>query len=542
MDDATLVGSLFATERGEDDRRAASSKATEAGEEKSSTSISNGPQQDIRIAMIGNVDSGKSTLIGVLCSGNLDDGRGLARSRVFTHKHEGESGRTSAISHQLIGFNTKSEQVFVGMKKGKMSKTYWSELVKRTSKNILLIDLCGHRKYLKTTIFGLTGLGPHYAIVLVGSNMGVPRMTREHIGIACALKIPIVVVVTKVDICPPNIFKETMTKLKKILRMAKKTPFIVNKKAKVSKAVELISTSLTTCPVFITSNVNGRGISELREFLGHLEIPRIGKQDILARTTKKMADCAIAAPTPPTDDGKEPEETGAVFTIDSTFNVSGVGVVVSGTVRCGTIKVNDQLILGPNKVGVYMRVLVRSIHINRCNSKSASAGSAASFNIRAVSRKDSVDRDKIRHGMVLLSPSYDEKRRTTREFEAEILILHHQTTCSKGYSPIIHCGVVRQAAAIMGIKKIGSVARKKGNAKKKKKKKKVDESVRDDDAGTAAKAAEAGDEARRILRTGDRALVRFRFMYYPEFVSVGDPMLFREGRAKGIGKITRRIS
>lgn len=31
---------------------------------------------DTRIAMIGNVDSGKSTLIGVLTNATLDDGRG----------------------------------------------------------------------------------------------------------------------------------------------------------------------------------------------------------------------------------------------------------------------------------------------------------------------------------------------------------------------------------------------------------------------------------------------------------------------------------
>ncbi|RYY88889.1 hypothetical protein EON63_01580 [archaeon] len=34
---------------------------------------------DTRIAMIGNVDSGKSTLIGVLTNNALDDGRGAAR-------------------------------------------------------------------------------------------------------------------------------------------------------------------------------------------------------------------------------------------------------------------------------------------------------------------------------------------------------------------------------------------------------------------------------------------------------------------------------
>jgi GTPase len=37
---------------------------------------------DVRIAVVGNVDSGKSTLIGVLTGGQLDNGRGLARSRV----------------------------------------------------------------------------------------------------------------------------------------------------------------------------------------------------------------------------------------------------------------------------------------------------------------------------------------------------------------------------------------------------------------------------------------------------------------------------
>ena len=35
--------------------------------------------------VIGNVDSGKSTLVGVLTKGGLDDGRGLARAKVHCH-------------------------------------------------------------------------------------------------------------------------------------------------------------------------------------------------------------------------------------------------------------------------------------------------------------------------------------------------------------------------------------------------------------------------------------------------------------------------
>ena len=54
------------------------------------------PERDfteIRVAVVGNVDAGKSTLLGVLTHGELDNGRGLARMKLFRHKHEMESGR-----------------------------------------------------------------------------------------------------------------------------------------------------------------------------------------------------------------------------------------------------------------------------------------------------------------------------------------------------------------------------------------------------------------------------------------------------------------
>lgn len=45
-------------------------------------------EDDIRVAVVGNVDSGKSTLVGVLTKGELDDGRGSARAKVFNYTHE----------------------------------------------------------------------------------------------------------------------------------------------------------------------------------------------------------------------------------------------------------------------------------------------------------------------------------------------------------------------------------------------------------------------------------------------------------------------
>ena len=51
----------------------------------------------MRVATIGNVDSGKSTIVGVLTKNELDDGRGSIRQEVFNFKQEKDSGRTSSI-------------------------------------------------------------------------------------------------------------------------------------------------------------------------------------------------------------------------------------------------------------------------------------------------------------------------------------------------------------------------------------------------------------------------------------------------------------
>lgn len=64
---------------------------------------------DLRVAVLGNVDSGKSTLLGVLTQGELDNGRGRARLNLFRHLHEIQSGRTSSISFEILGFNSKGE-------------------------------------------------------------------------------------------------------------------------------------------------------------------------------------------------------------------------------------------------------------------------------------------------------------------------------------------------------------------------------------------------------------------------------------------------
>ena len=57
------------------------------------------------------MDAGKSTLLGVLTHGELDNSRGHARQKLFRHKHEMESGRTSSVGNDILGFDSEGHVV-----------------------------------------------------------------------------------------------------------------------------------------------------------------------------------------------------------------------------------------------------------------------------------------------------------------------------------------------------------------------------------------------------------------------------------------------
>ncbi|VDP99693.1 unnamed protein product [Trichobilharzia regenti] len=85
---------------------------------------------DVRVAVVGNVDAGKSTLLGVLTHGELDNGRGLARLRLLRHKHEAETGRTSSVAHDILGFNSIGQVV----NKPMHGHLNWSEICEASAK------------------------------------------------------------------------------------------------------------------------------------------------------------------------------------------------------------------------------------------------------------------------------------------------------------------------------------------------------------------------------------------------------------------------
>jgi len=98
---------------------------------------------------------------------------------------------------EILGYSSTSEPILHSQSGGK--KLTWEEICDQASKIISFIDLAGHERYLRTTVFGLTGCAPDYAMLMVGGNAGLIGMSKEHLGIAVTLGVPVMVVITKID-------------------------------------------------------------------------------------------------------------------------------------------------------------------------------------------------------------------------------------------------------------------------------------------------------------------------------------------------------
>lgn len=426
----------------------------------------------LKIAIVGNVDSGKTTLVGVLSKGAPDDGRGGARVKVFNYPHEAENGRTSSIAQEILGFDSKGDQVIPERYNPNKNK-YWPEVVKKSLKIVNMIDLCGHEKYLKTTLFGLVGLEPDYVMLIIGANMGISKMTKEHLGITLCLKIPFFIVLTKIDLCPENVYKENFDNLLKLLRsnLVNRVPILIKEQEELTKCADSILSD-RICPIFTVSSVTSIGIPNLLKFMSLLK----NRIDFQTNQTKPLH-----------------------FDITENFMIPGIGIVLSGTVKTGFAKIKQNALLGPDKTKGYKLVTIKSIHSNRVPVEMVHAGQPACLAIKATKANETLNREDLRKGMVLIDMSL--KMDPTWYFEAEVVILHHSTTIKEGYQCVMHCGIIRQSIEILEINNV-----------------------------------------EKILRTGDKGLTKMRFLFNPEFLTKGQVLILREGRTKILGIITNILA
>ena len=422
-------------------------------------------KDELKVVVCGPVDAGKSSLIGVLNNGVLDDGRGSSRNTVLKHHHEISSGRTSNISVNVYEYKNNNNKLNL-VKNNKIVKIMNKDLQVK-NRVVNLIDLAGHEKYLKTTVYGMLAYYPNYGIVVIGANTGITKLTKEHLGIMLYLNIPFSIVVTKVDVTPKNVYLDLMRKLTKLLKGIKKNLHFVNKNSGDSDMKKYIDSlreekENNIIPVITVSNKTGINIDNLHYMLSNVKIKK---------KTNKIN----------------------YVNIDAKFTVPGIGLVVCGT-SFGSFELKKKYYIGPYN-GKFYQITIRSIHnCLRENVDKSDDNKYYSYAIKFTNQKETLEKKHIKKGMIILEDLDNSNKFTSRKFRAKIKILHHSTMIRNGYSPLIHIGGIRQSACI---------------------------NVLDN----------------KNMRTGETAIVEFRFLHRPEFVLEGETIFFRDGLTKGVGEV-----
>ncbi|XP_070152222.1 GTP-binding protein 2 [Polyergus mexicanus] len=366
---------------------------------------------DLRLAVIGAQDAGKSTLLGVLTQGELDNGRGRARLNMLRHLHEIKTGRTSSISHEIIGFDSTGHI----LNYAEMATA--EEICEHASKVVTFIDLAGHRKYLRTTVLGLTGYSPHHVMLVVAPPLN--EVSQEHMALCLALKLPFFIVVNKIDLgfCDMS---ETLVQLEDAM-MTLGYP----KQLVLFSNNDIPSWDCTSdvTPVLSVSCVTGEGLEELTAFIKNLAPYEMNSID------------------------SDPES--CLFQIDETFRVAGLtqpvlgGLLVKGAIAPGT-----RLLVGPLPDGEFSPVRVVSLHRNKAPCCLVRASQSASLTLAPPTNR-SPPLPHLRPGMVLVSPR--DRPHATLFFQATVLILYHATAIFSGFQTTVHVGNVRQTCVIEGI-------------------------------------------------------------------------------------------
>lgn len=393
----------------------------------------------VTVGVMGNVNAGKSTLIGTLVTGEEDDGKGRNRTHVAKHVHELTSGRTSSVGHIILGYvneNTiKYYQPGIDL----------SEITKESNKILKLFDLAGHEKYMKTTIKGLTHYKPNYVAIAVEACKGITDITRQHVSLCKHHKVQFFFLITKIDQATRKKYAETHKSLGALLkthfqlmpnvicdmddanRMADQLHQQLIKPQTATKGK--VSTS-SLVPVIDISCVTGEGLDLLKRMLYRLE------QNREYNSLQQIE-----------------------FYLENIYEkVQGVGLVVSGLLTSGTVTKGTVLNIGPDISGKYQSIKVKSIHVDKQLVDKVTAGYHCSFaitggklDLKKFIKKDMVILDDLIKPMAYKTFNMIIKMLNTDEITNTEL---KKITLGVGSNFIIQFNNVRRPVTIQSIDKI----------------------------------------------------------------------------------------
>lgn len=353
----------------------------------------------VKIAFLGESEVGKSTLIGVLASGVLDNGQGSMRLSLLRHRHEVISGRTSSLSVEFLPFDGETKQPirhqFESMEPLPLAR---QKQLLSTARVAQLIDLPGDARYQRITYGGLTSWAAPDWVCLVLAASSQAAAARDLLTLILGLELPFFVVINKCDVTSTTALT-LQTEISNLIIECRRELF--------GEGVPPYAVSIMR-----TSCVTGEGIQNLVAAIFRLH----------QRLNLRMINYLLAENGPLTMDsdgvwdGSRSQEgvttflsgqtrsPSALFCVEGAHQVPEVGLILLGTVVQGLINLEQrqapvQALIGPiDDEGSLRSITIRSIHRMRLPVTRASTGQMATLAVDGLEEEGQVHR-----GMMLIT-------------------------------------------------------------------------------------------------------------------------------------------
>lgn len=344
---------------------------------------------NMNLVVIGHVDSGKSTSTGHLiykCGGISE--RELQKLENEAKLIGQESFKYAWVLSKLKTERERGMTIDISLFKFDSHKYTYT-----------IIDAQGHKDFIKNMITGASQAD--IALIVVSSatgefetSFGDGGQAREHALLAYTMGIKQVIVgVNKMD--KADYSQERYEDIKtEVLAYLKKTGFK-------ESGIQFIPYS-----GFVGDNL----IERSTNLSWH-------KGSTLLEALDKV--------TPPT----RPIDKPLRVSIQKVCKIPGVGVVPTGKVESGVLKVGMKVQFAP--LGIIGEC--KSIESHHVKYEEAGPGMNIGFNVRGVSNKD------IKSGMVCGDANNDPPM-IAKSFTAQVIILNVANKIKSGYTPIIDCG------------------------------------------------------------------------------------------------------
>jgi len=379
------------------------------------------------VNVAGRVNSGKSSLIGALVTGNPDDGKGSARSFLLIHPQEITRGQTADIHLSFMGFNSEGQSLHL---ENPLSKEESARVLDQSERIVTFFDAPGHKEYSKTMIRSILGADAQYGMVLVPGpeeanlirqeekNSGIPRLddiTREHLILMSSQEAPFFVVISKIDKTKPDELELVFNVLRKSLKDIGKIPVTLRSIAEIPPIIREINHGVIV-PILPISALN------------------IETLDLLVELLKKV----------PSNSKHTSVTDSATAYVDKVYRgIKGTNVVVTGTVKAGVFKKGQNVTIGPDKNNRFHEGRLFSIEMFKNRRSIVRAGDLFGFDIKDI------DKHIVRRGQVIVDP--EDEVQSCYEFEANIVVTRHPTKISVGYSPVLQSHTIQQTVVLKKI-------------------------------------------------------------------------------------------